>query len=477
MTGPPEDAPLLSIKQGVLYLMLGFSFSWLLAAALPFLPSNTNTIVESYSTLLHESATTIRDTIINSAGILQTTMPLRRRLQKVENDEMVSTTANIPRVQFIFTMGLFGDGKLHEFLGQVVSKSPAMKRLVDLGIAPNKLVELHRLLYQTTTKTSESGELQMPGLWNAHCDVGTTKANAAGLHKQVVALLTEIQDIVTDAYTTGKAVMENPSDPRSHVIPIPINTVLMTDLLDDDDNDVDGDSSAAAAAQKTIENNFGYATYPTQFSTQSCHRLDFASLDLWYSTCQDAKVDCRHLFAHRPPLFELNKAFTRLIALHQKKEGSEGEPFLYHLAVIHHYNTMLHIITDEMVQFAPRNIGCLDTSAQNWKDLWLELWGFPSSSQQGGDDDHSTTLFLDDLLLAGDDDQDGENKEGLLLFPQYDIPRKNLETVLPNTTAPYVDSFLQLHNNAATTCIETLQQVRTFLKDKEEEMERKRARM
>jgi hypothetical protein len=217
----------------------------------------------------------------------------------------------------------------------------------------------------------------MPGLWNAHCNVGVTKADAAELHKQVVSLLKEIQDVVTDAYTSGNAVIENPSDPaqsyvQSYVIPIPVNTVLMLSNVDDDDD----------APTTTIEHNFGYATYPTQFSSQPCHRLDFASLDLWYSTCQDAKVNCRHLFAHWPPLFELKQTFTHLQALQQEREGSSDKPFLHrHLAVIHHYNTMLHIITDQMVRFAPRNIGCLNTGTRNWTELWLDLWGFPPPRQ------------------------------------------------------------------------------------------------
>lgn len=78
------------------------------------------------------------------------------------------------------------------------------------------------------------------------------------------------------------------------------------------------------------------------------------------------------------------------------------------------------------------------------------------------------------MLAVGDGagGEDDEDDTFSVFFPRSDIPREGIESVLPTTTAPYVESFLQLHRNAAQTCTDTLQQVHAFLQQREEAKER-----
>lgn len=429
-----DGSPVLSFRQGLAWLLLGLCLSWIVTNFPSFLESSSvvsfvsGTASDLKASLLVSATTSgwFPGTAELVPTTTATTITKTRRLQEQ------TTKPGPPRVQFVFTMGLIGDGaQLHQVLGKTIAKSPAMQLLVDLGIAPKQLLKLHQLLYQNIVTGDPKKPLRQPGLWNAHCQVNKTKADAQGLHNQIVKLLKDIQEIVNKAHASGKLVVDE-NNPYSSVIPIPINTVLFRDVQNE------------SQADKTIELNYGMVTYPTQFR-QNCHRLDFPSLDLWYATCQDAQVDCRHIFLYRPPLHELHGAFSYLQAV--QKKNNPQKTFSYHLAEIHLHNTMLHVMADEMHQYAPRTIGCLDIAAGTWKDTWLELWW-------GSSKDSEEAKSLLDSMIA----------ESASVFPQKDVERKDLGDVLPlDKAAPYVESYLQLHQAARDACHETFRQVEAFL--------------
>lgn len=314
------------------------------------------------------------------------------------------------KVQFLFTMGLESDGGAHEFLGRVAKQSPMMQKLKEIGIAPGKLVDLHRLLYQyvpTIKKNTESPP--QPGLWNAHCQPKLTKVKAADLRRQLVTTMSDIQTSVIAYYEQSGA-----SEGQKHVV-IPINTVLFDDVEED---------------LKNVEEKAGMITYPSSFRDQPCHRLDFPSLDLWYDACEEANVDCRHMFVSRPPRFELEAALTHLSGQSSK---------LNELALLHLYNTMLQVMADQMVQYAPQTLGCIclqQDDADTWKKMLKEIWGYTS-----GDD-------LEAVL-----------QRSVESVPQKDLTPEELLEKLPSRHDPFLRSFLLVHDAARVACSEALSQV------------------
>ncbi len=351
---------------------------------------------------------------------------LSSRKVQVAQSYLTSTTSTNStstgrRAQFIFTMAIFSDGKLHDALGKSIEQSSSMKALEAIGVIP-KIVELHELLYQSIADGNSS-----PGLWNAHCEVGTTKANAGALHQGVVRVLKEISLLVETANTLpGSGSVNGRETYPSPILAIPINTVLWTNNT------------------TMTEKRYGHVTYPTEHFSQSCHRNDFPSLDLLYMACQEAEVDCRHVHVHRPPLWELKQILTTRIDAHTQLKGPNAAPFQDHLAVIHLWNTMLHIIADELMRFAPRNLGCVD--ATNYQTLWTTLWG--SSS-----DGNASAAMVAELPST--------------LFPTEDLTRDDLESVLPASAAPYLESYLQLSAAANQACVDSLQQLHDFIKNRQ----------
>lgn len=377
----------LSFKEGFVYLLIGLGSSWILARW-EGLALSSKIVAQTASTSTRYS----------------------------------SIPATIPRPQFIFTMAMLGgDASLHATLGKSIEQTAAMDTLTAIGATP-LLVQLHKLLYQKIGDDNMS-----PGLWNAHCAVQVTKADSAQLHDQVVRLLKQIDALIQDAYTKDQADAIIPIINMEPILPIPINTVLWKS---------DRNSTA-------IENRFGYATYPTQFFGVSCHRNDFPSLDLLYAACQEANVDCRHVYVHRPPLWELKQIMRARIQAFQKSQkprrNSTGHAvylqFGNHLAVLHLWNTMLHVMADELVRFAPRGLGCIH--AQNYQQVWNDIWGGAPLPK---------TLFP----FTGQDNEQG------------DIPRSELDSVLPLSAAPYVESYLQLFEATNQACEDSYQKLQDF---------------
>jgi hypothetical protein len=380
---------------------------------------------------------------IGSSWILARWEGLTLTTQILSQTSSVNTSfsfsqAQPPRPQFIFTMALLsGNTSLHETLGKSIEQTTAMDTLHAIGATP-LLVKLHKFLYQSLPANGKKGGNKGPtGLWNAHCEVPSTKADSSQLNAKVVQVLEQISHLIQEAYVNDTdATIFSTLLRQEPILPIPINTVLWK--MDDN--------------MTAIEDRFGYATFPTEFFGVSCHRKDFPSLDLLYTACQMAKVDCRHVYVHRPPLWELKQIMTgRMEAYHRKalaKINSANDttgdpaavvpPFGDHLAVLQLWNTMLHVMADELTRFAPRGLGCIHS--QNYQEVWNNIWG------GGGHDDDMEPLQLPSTL-----------------FPMKDIPRSELDSVIPTSAAPYVESYLQLFQTTNQACEDSYQQLQDYL--------------
>lgn len=368
-----------SFRECLLYLLLGIGLS----LAFCFFHNGPADMVGKYYTPQVSTFASSLRLAIQAAHENTILWVNQRRLD--EGNASPKTT----RAQFILTMSLLGDGAFQKQLGGKIGNSQVMEKLEAAGVVPELLVELHELLYY-------GGQERKTGFWNAHCNVQQTKASARSLQTRVVQKLREIQTAVTDS----------PLMDDLPVLPIPINLVNFPD-------------------KNNTEDSYGLVTYPTEFSHQGCHKLDFASLDLFYEACQNAHVDCRHIYASELPNNLVSQALQRA---QKSQEETKKKPFVTHLATLHHYNTMLHIISSQLAQFAPRTLGCMHHS--NWKSLWGDLWGIDEA----------------DLISSS------------TIFPSQDGGEANFGKIVPEWTKPYIDSFHQLHKMTLFTCQQSLRQ-------------------
>jgi hypothetical protein len=102
-----------------------------------------------------------------------------------------------------------------------------------------------------------------------------------------------------------------------------------------------------------------------------CRNLNYPNLDLFYDACDQAQVECRHVYLYRDPYDVL---YSTVINQHYV-------PTL--IAGIHLYTSMSKIIATDLQVHASRGIGCFGfyekngaTNRKDWWDPLRFLWGW-----------------------------------------------------------------------------------------------------
>jgi hypothetical protein len=290
---------------------------------------------------------------------------------------IITSTSSI---QFVFVVGLEGTG--HHLMGAIARGSPAVKRLKVLGIVPNMTKPLQKSLFH-----KEKG-----GLWNAHCK--PKLLNTTQIQQEVVEAMKTIQGIADDGAHNGK---------KAATISFPVNTV-----------------------QYNGTSKYGMLSYPNYGG--ECRKLNYANLDLFYDACDQAQVECRHVYIYRDPYDVL---YSTMVNRHYA-------PTL--LAGIHLYTSMLKIIATDLQVHASRGIGCFGlyeqdgtTGRMNWWDPFRILWGW----------NEDTDSYEEYMAATYKPPTRFENKT-----------EDEAHSFVPKMLDPYMKSFMETHQRVVRLCKE-----------------------
>jgi hypothetical protein len=280
-------------------------------------------------------------------------------------------------IQFVFTVGLEGTG--HHMMAAIAGGSPAIIRLKRLGIHPNKTIQLHNSLFH----------LDKGGLWNAHCQ--EELINTMQIQQEVVKTMRTIQGIADDGARNDKKA----------AISFPVNTVIE-------------------------KYKYGMVSYPNFGGP--CKELNYPNLDLFYDACDQAQVECRHVYLYRDPYDVL---YSTVIKRHFL-------PTL--LAGIHLYTSMLKIIATDLQVHASRGIGCFGFYEQNvttgrndWWDPIRFLWGW-------GNDTDSYEKYMSKAYKPPSRSNNQTEDEA--------------HSFMPKMLDPFMKSFMETHQRVIRMCKE-----------------------
>jgi hypothetical protein len=281
-------------------------------------------------------------------------------------------------IQFVFVVGLEGTG--HHMMGAIAEGSPAIKQLIRLGIHPNMTKPLQESLFH-----KDKG-----GLWNAHCQ--EKLVDTLQIQQEVVKTMKIIQGIADDGARNDKKA----------AISFPVNTV-------------------------TAGNGYGMVSYPN--FPGECGKLNYANLDLFYDACDQAQVECRHVYLYRDPYDVLNSTVT----------NRHFAPTL--LAGIHLYTSMLKIIATGLQVHASRGIGCfgfyeqnITTGRNDWWDPIRLLWGW-------NEDTDSYEKYMTKTYKPPSRFKNKTEDEA--------------HSFVPKMLDPFMNSFMETHQRVVRMCKES----------------------
>lgn len=309
-------------------------------------------------------------------------------------------------LEFIFTIGLEGTG--HHFMNTAIQSSPALLTIKSWGLT-DYMYKAMKTLFQFD---------ENDGLWNMACqDIimhnrskeGWTlkseyndekmlmaKFNTVKKHRQLVTLLAEMQQIYNQK-TVNK--------PESLRIPL---------------NSYEGASA-------------GMLSYPNFRGI--CYMLDYPILELLYSGCADAGVQCSHVYLHRHPLDILKSTTIK------RQYNSPGMVWATHL-----YTSHLKLIESQLRQFPDQNLGCLGffdaDLSEEWQSTLRDMWGWTFYNQ--------TELF--DQFIR----QNYTKPTTFTNSTSDNIIAKEVGGIFPSEHMPYLELFLKAHEQTLNVCRQTL---------------------
>jgi hypothetical protein len=206
------------------------------------------------------------------------------------------------KVQFVFYMGLVGSG--HDYLNKIAMASPALKHMTDLNAFP---MDAHKL--QSALLHEEAG------LWSAY--FSSTPAELLNLTDTQARLVKTLHRI---NIKLGKG-----PDERYYV---PVNIL------------------------STPYGEYGPVRYLNDRKKGKVRMISYPSIDLLYDACEEAQVDCRHVYLHRDPYELLHKSTAKHV-----------------LEAMHTATSMLLVIASQMRMYPERTLGCWNLWTQNRTDV------------------------------------------------------------------------------------------------------------
>ena len=364
------------------------------------------------------------------------------RQQRLSNVTSAKPVTNYhSAIRFVFVMGLEGTG--HHTVGALIQDSPATQRLRQLGIHPNKTLDLALSLFNDD---------DFSGLWNAHCK-GSTPHGA--FVKSVYGKKTPNQQLqqrlgggaaIQNMRQKGNQEFQerkrahhqqqqkqtnhrrlqaiNEPDTNNYLDQV-VETLQTISGMAKDSNTKEPTTMAINTWTPSDMKRFnavGQISYPNFRS--ECRKLNYPNLDLLYQACDRARVDCAHVYIYRDPMAIIRSTNRRF-----------GHATI--LGAIHLYTSLLGIMYIQLHRHGPRTAGCWgileDSHPSNWKSELSQMFGWKSEQE-----------FESVLQQKFKPPQ-----------PLTDAVKNQLfGTNTNNPFGPYLKSFYDIHNDVIALCQE-----------------------
>jgi hypothetical protein len=186
----------------------------------------------------------------------------------------------------------------------------------------------------------------------------------------------------------------------------------------------------------------GEMSYPNYHG--ECRKLNFPNIDLWYQTCQQAQVDCYHVYLYRDP-YAIFKS-TTIHRQHNHNNNNRDK-----LATIHLYTTLQTVIMAQLMQWSDRTLGCLGM---------LDNYNNYTNTNDNDNDWWETIRMIFGWKNRTSFDQHVKNKFYKPRHRHSVIMTKTEkeDLVPPSLLQPYMDSWLRSHQQTIQLCRQQAQQ-------------------
>ena len=274
--------------------------------------------------------------------------------------EATTTASNEGPIQFVFFAGIEGTG--HHLLRSLVKASPAVAQMADLHLRP-------------VIKTLQE---HLETFWLSKCHTRhETDMNA--MYQQLVQQLRIVQERALAANYSG--------------------TIFLN-----------------------VERSM--LSYPYYMDDTICRPLHYPDLDDLYTACDEAVVDCGHVYLYRDP-YEVVQSTT------QKRSFNPTV-----VAATQLYTTMLHVILAQLVIHSHRTLGC---------------WGFhnnlPTTTTENPDLVESVRT-----ILGWNSTTEFQNMFREIYHPHATLTEAKRTEIVPPELEISMQSMVQAHERTLQLC-------------------------
>ncbi|KAL3939885.1 MAG: hypothetical protein SGARI_001203 [Bacillariaceae sp.] len=336
----------------------------------------------------------------------------------------VDTTSLKPmsenQLEFVFTVGLEGTG--HHLMQAVYKDSPDFKKMSAWGFTPHLRVA-HSSLFQAANKN---------GMWNMACkeEESFEKRNKNWMLKPSAAVNSEkVQPAVnaTNPYLKkGQKVKKFDTVARHNSLVTQLKEMQKLYDKNTASNPQPMRVPLSALQMKGVDS--GMISYP---NFRGCYKLHYPVLDFLYDACDEAGVQCSHVYVYRHPLDVLKSTSIK------RTFNSPGM-----VAASHLYTSHLKLIETQLNSYPFRNRGCLgffdedETRFQEWKETIRQMWGYKQQSE-------AYDKFLTESY---------RRPSKFLHSTSTNIIPKEIEGIFPAEHLPYLQVFLKAHERTLAVC-------------------------
>lgn len=307
-------------------------------------------------------------------------------------------------LEFVFTIGLEGTG--HHLMEATIKSSPAGVKMKSWNL-------------ETPVKKSISTlyhDRRLDGLFNMACLDDTLYYKK--MNKYVVSSGYKAKDM-SNVFNTMRQ--------HNNLVGLLQNMQQRYDEMS-----VNDPQPLRLPLNSYVVAQSGEISYPNYRG--KCHRLHYPVLDLVYNACEDAGVQCSHVYVYRHPLDILKSTTIK---------RTFNPPGMVQAA--HLYTSHLKIIESQLRTYTDRTRGCLGffdrDNTEEWQNTLRELWGWGSQNSTKFDAFVKKSYKAPSRYLESTSDN---------IIPE------ELEGIFPVEHLPYLEVMLKSHEETLRVCRQSL---------------------
>jgi hypothetical protein len=320
------------------------------------------------------------------------------------------------QLEFVFTIGLEGTG--HHLMQTVLKKSPDFRTMTEWGMTPYLQLALDALFH-----FGSKG-----GMWNQACNEEESYARVGKQWKIKPSAEDQTKKAtpmnVTNPYLQqGKKIKYFDTMAKHQSLVRQLKH--MQQIYDTKTAQNPQPLRIPLSAYRMLPSS-GMMSYPNY---RGCHKLHYPVLEMLYDACEEAGVECSHVYVHRHPV-------DVLVSTSLKR--SFNSPAL--VAASHLYTSHLKVIETQLNSFPSRNRGCLgffdedEAHLHEWQDTLQRMWGFNPQTY--------------DKLISGV----YKRPKHFYRSTSSNIISEEIEGMFPPEHLPYLRVFLKAHERTLAVC-------------------------